>query len=90
MDNSYLALEPRNETGLEQVLGTSITYRIANGPQQGRKAFTLQTLPPQGSLEEISAQVAQGRSWPTADGQATCAGLRPLKGSNRPIAVIKV
>jgi len=39
MDNSYLALEPRDEAGLEQVLGSSITYRIAIGPQQGRKAF---------------------------------------------------
>ena len=28
-----------------QLLGSSITYRIAVGPQQGRKVFTLQTLP---------------------------------------------
>jgi hypothetical protein len=39
-DNSYLALEP-DETRLEGVLGSSITYRIAVGPQQGRKAFCL-------------------------------------------------
>jgi hypothetical protein len=32
MDNSYLALEPEDETCLEQVLGSSITYRIAIGP----------------------------------------------------------
>ena len=43
LDNSYLALEP-DETGLEGVLGSSITYRIAVGPQQGRKAFCLQSL----------------------------------------------
>jgi hypothetical protein len=30
---------------MEQLLGSSITYRIAVGPQQGRKVFTLQTLP---------------------------------------------
>ncbi len=28
-----------------QVLGHSITYRIAVGPQAGRKVYTLQTLP---------------------------------------------
>ena len=30
---------------LDQLFGHSITYRIAVGPQAGRKAFTLQTLP---------------------------------------------
>ena len=58
-DNSYLALEPAGEAGLEGVLGSSITYRIAVGPQQGRKAFSLQTLPYAGSLEETSARVAK-------------------------------
>jgi hypothetical protein len=32
LDNSYLALEPGDEAGLEGVLGSSITYRIAVGP----------------------------------------------------------
>ncbi len=30
---------------MEQLLGSSITYRIAVGSQQGRKVFTLQRLP---------------------------------------------
>ena len=30
---------------IEQLLGSSITYRIAVGPHQGRKVFTLQTVP---------------------------------------------
>ena len=30
---------------MDQLLGASITYRIAVGPHQGRKVFTLQTLP---------------------------------------------
>ena len=30
---------------LDQLLGHSITYRIALGPHAGRKVFTLQTLP---------------------------------------------
>ena len=33
------------ESPMNQLLGSSITYRIAVGPQQGRKVFTLQTLP---------------------------------------------
>ncbi len=41
------------------MLGSSITYRIAVGPHQGRKAFSLQSLPPAGSLEESSARVAK-------------------------------
>jgi hypothetical protein len=40
------------------VLGSSITYRIAVGPHEGRKAFCLQTLPAAGSLEEANARVA--------------------------------
>jgi hypothetical protein len=34
------------EGPLDQIYGHSITYRIAMGPQQGRKVFTVQTLPP--------------------------------------------
>ncbi len=30
---------------MHPLLGHSITYRIAMGPQAGRKVFTLQTLP---------------------------------------------
>jgi hypothetical protein len=59
LDNSYLALGPADDTGLEGVLGSSITYRIAVGPQEGRKAFCLQSLPPAGSLEESNARVAR-------------------------------
>jgi hypothetical protein len=47
-ENSYLTAEDvdtDNESPLNHLLGSSITYRIAMGPQQGRKVFTLQTLP---------------------------------------------
>jgi len=47
-DQSYLtadAVDADNETPMNHLLGSSITYRIAMGPQQGRKVFTLQTLP---------------------------------------------
>lgn len=45
VENSYLAGDVFEGGPLEQLLGSSITYRIAVGPQQGRKVFTLQTLP---------------------------------------------
>jgi len=41
--------------GLKKQRGSSITYCIAIGPQQGRMAFSQQTLPLQGCLEENSA-----------------------------------
>ena len=43
-ENSYLAGEGLEAGPMDQLLGSSITYRIAVGPQQGRKVFTLQTL----------------------------------------------
>ncbi len=46
--NSYLTAEGVDadpDSPMSQLLGSSITYRIAVGPQQGRKVFTLQTLP---------------------------------------------
>ena len=38
--------------------GHSITYRIARGPQRGRKAFSLQTLPPH-SIQDRSVRSAK-------------------------------
>lgn len=44
-EKSYLAGDSLEAGPLDQLPGSSITYRIAVGPQQGRKVFTLQTLP---------------------------------------------
>lgn len=45
-ENSYLNLDDADEVDpMQQVLGCSVSYRIAVGPQQGRKVFTLQTIP---------------------------------------------
>ena len=54
-ENAYLALENLDEEPMDQLRGYSITYRIAVGPQQGRKVFTLQTLP--GSDEPFNTTV---------------------------------
>jgi hypothetical protein len=45
--NTYLtqkAVVTSDEDPSNHLLGSSITYRIAVGPQQGRKVMTLQTL----------------------------------------------
>lgn len=43
--NVYLADDASEAGAIESLQGASITYRVAVGPQQGRKVFTLQTLP---------------------------------------------
>ena len=47
-ENSYLTaqgVDAEHDSPMNHLLGSSITYRIAMGSQQGRKVFTLQTLP---------------------------------------------
>jgi hypothetical protein len=44
-ENSYLTMDGLDENVMNELQGHSITYRIAVGPQQGRKVFTLQTTP---------------------------------------------
>ena len=45
LESSFLTLDSAEVSGFDDLLGHSITYRIALGPHQGRKAFTLQTFP---------------------------------------------
>ena len=45
IENAYLAFDPSEEAPIHGLLGHSITYRIATGPREGQKVFTLQTLP---------------------------------------------
>jgi hypothetical protein len=60
-ENSYLTSDTVDEDPMNQLLGYSITYRIAVGPQTGRKVFTLQTLPasdPDGDFTDTLGEVA--------------------------------
>ncbi len=45
LETSHLTRAPGEDAALEILQGHSITYRIAMGPHEGRKAFTLQTVP---------------------------------------------
>ncbi len=40
-DNSTVSLEISDDEAMQQLYGHSITYRIAIGPNQGKKVFTL-------------------------------------------------
>lgn len=44
-EHGTLSLNHSDEDPMDQLRGHSITYRIVVGPQQGRKVYTLQTLP---------------------------------------------
>ena len=60
-ESTYLTADgvgPDNETPMNHLFGSSITYRIATGPQQGRKVFTLQTLPGCGD-EQLASRVGK-------------------------------
>jgi hypothetical protein len=44
-ENSYLTMDGLDDNVMNELQSHSITYRIAMGPQQGRKVFKLQTIP---------------------------------------------
>ena len=59
MDNTFLDLPMENENSLLHLQAASVSYRIAVGPDIGKKVFTLQTLPAKdennyGQLAQIS------------------------------------
>ena len=59
-ESSFLTLDPAEVSGLDDLLRHSITYRIALGAQQGRKAFTLQTVPAVAADDNSSVAKAVG------------------------------
>ena len=44
-ESAYLDLQTDNDDAMVNIVGASISYRLAFGPNAGRKALTLQTLP---------------------------------------------
>ena len=46
-ESAWLDLDPAEETdAMAHIMGSSISYRVAVGPQQGRKAFMIRTMRP--------------------------------------------
>ena len=47
VENAWLELDPAEDTdAIPQILGSSVSYRIATGPKQVRKAFMICTIRP--------------------------------------------
>ena len=70
------AVDASDEDPTNQLLGSSVTYRIAVGPQQGRKVFTLQTLPDVGSDNLSTTVVGEVSGFSLHAGVATKANER--------------
>lgn len=75
-ENSYLVGDALEAGPMDQLLGHSITYRIAIGPQQGRKVFTLQTLPASDLDEQRGNRVGNVAGFSLHAGVATKAHQR--------------
>jgi hypothetical protein len=73
-EHSTLTLDDSGEEPIDQLRGHSITYRIAVGPQQGRKVFTLQTLP--GVEEPCSGRAGQATGFSRLAGVAAAVQQR--------------
>jgi hypothetical protein len=77
--DSYLtaqAVDAPDDDPSHHLLGHCITYRIAMGPQQGRKVFTLQTLPDVGSDNPFSNSIGKTAGFSLHAGVATKANER--------------
>jgi len=77
--NIYLtpeAVDASDDDPSNQLLGSSITYRIAVGPQQGRKVFTLKTLPDCESDAPIVSALGEVAGFSLHAGVATNANER--------------
>jgi putative transposase len=57
-DSSYLDLDPDAGGPINDLLGHSITYRVAVGPRAGQKVFSLETVPARAEERKGVAQYA--------------------------------
>jgi hypothetical protein len=63
-ESAWLDLPPVEDTdAMRQLLGSSVTYRIAVGPQAGRKALVLRTIRPLADEEPSSQRVARAHGF---------------------------
>ncbi len=58
-DNTYLTFDALDDNALHHLQSHSVTYRVAVGPHQGKKVFTLQTIPAQAEEDDRFRQVGK-------------------------------
>ncbi len=56
--SAYLDLQTDEDDAMANIVGASISYRLAFGPNAGRKALTLQTLPTSNAEDQRSLACA--------------------------------
>jgi hypothetical protein len=63
IENTYLQFEDADESAMDDLLGHSISYRIAVGSHAGRKAFTLQTVSAREESHQDPRQAKVSGKW---------------------------
>ena len=58
-ESEYLDLVPDEEDAMHGIIGASVTYRLAFGPNAGRKALTLQAIPTSDNRAKSSELVSK-------------------------------
>jgi hypothetical protein len=75
-ESAWLELDPAEDTdAMPQILGSSVSYRIAVGPQQGRKAFMIRTIRPLDRPDPGLERVAKANGFSLHAG-VSCEGHR--------------
>ena len=78
-ESDWLDLDPAEDTdAMPQLLGSSVSYRIAVGPQQGRKAFMIRTIRPLDRPDPGLERVARANGFSLHAG-VSCEGYQKEK-----------
>ena len=79
-ESAWLDLPPGEDTdAMRQLIGSSVTYRIAVGPQAGRKALVLRTIRPLAGEEPRNERVAKAHGFSLHAGVSCEAHQRDLR-----------
>jgi hypothetical protein len=79
VEQSHLALEAEAGGPMDDLIGHSVTYRLAVGPRAGQKVFALQAVPAQGDAEP-----RKGVAPPFIRGPKSGSCKRPISRPSRP------
>jgi len=78
-ESAWLDLDPAEDNdAMPQILGSSVSYRIAVGPQQGRKAFMIRTIRPLNRPDPGLERVAKANGFSLHAG-VSCEGTQKDK-----------
>jgi len=78
-ENAWLDLDPvEDNDAMPQILGSSVSYRIAVGPQQGRQAFMIRTIRPLDRPDPGLERVAKASGFSLHAG-VSCEALQKAK-----------